>query len=106
MAFKQGDTFDFAGTAALVVNGKPLIDMTGWTAISQVRTKSDALIADLTVEWLDITKSSIRVFMNGSTQAWPPETLNIDVQFTSPSGGVVSTETSQINVGRDVSRNA
>lgn len=101
MKFKRGNTFDMSGLATVYVNGVKVTDFTGWTGASQIRTRQDVLVCDLTFEWLD-TAGNMRIYCPGSTQAWPIGTALIDVEFTDPSGRVVSTDTAILDIGQDV----
>jgi hypothetical protein len=104
--FKRGDTFDVANTTALVIQtpGGEVSDFTGWSGASQIRSKGGALVATLTFEWIDASAGLFRVHFDGSTDDWPVATLECDIQFESPSGAIVSTETFLITVLADQTR--
>jgi hypothetical protein len=105
MKFKRGDTFAFAGSVTNKVNGVDTSDFTGWTARSQVRTAKGRLIEELTVAWADASRGLITITA-GDTTGWPIENVQIDVEFTSPTGETLSTETKVITVVQEITRAA
>lgn len=104
MRFNRGDTFDFAGPVTVKQNGVVIDDLTGWSARSQVRTGAGDLLAELVVEWLTRNPASIRVTCAESTQLWPGGDGKIDVEFTTPSGAIVSTKTQTFGIDIDTTR--
>lgn len=92
---KRGDTFLLTGTTD--------VPLTGYSIASQVRDKSFKLIAQLTV---NITQTSptgtYTLTYPTGTSLWPVQVLECDVQYTNNAGVIVSTETFEINVLRDV----
>ena len=100
---KRGDTFDVSGQIDVTLQGSPVLDLTGWTGASQIRTTSGALIADLTFSWLNPAQRLMRLRATNSS-GWMLGTHEIDVQLTSPAGDVVSTSTATIEIVRDVTR--
>jgi hypothetical protein len=101
---KRGDTFDYSGTASASENGVAVTDFTGWVGACQIRDRDDALIAALTFSWLDEAAGLMRVRSTSDTNGWRVGRAKIDVQFTSPSGAVVSTATQEIDIVVDVTR--
>lgn len=92
--FKRGDTFILDATASM--------DITGWNIKSQVR-KGRELIADLVVTIIDAPNGAYSLFMDDTTD-WPDGRLFCDIQYTTDSGQVISTETFTIEVHRDVTQ--
>lgn len=97
--FKRGDTFLLEGT--VTQNSTPQ-NITGWSIRSQVRN-GEALISDLVVEYVDRTIGKYRLRKDDTT-AWPAKVLTCDIEYTTDSGQVVSTETFEIEVKADVTR--
>jgi hypothetical protein len=98
----RGDTFSLAGEVTVTVNGTRQLDLSGWTAASQVRDSLDNLIAELTFAWVDAAQSLISLTAAGSTANWPLGQIYTDIQFTSPNGDIVSTQRTSFTVARDV----
>lgn len=101
---KRGDTFDYSGTASASEGGVAVTDFTGWAGACQIRDRDDAVIATLAFSWLDASAGLMRVRSTGDTNGWRVGRAKIDVQFTSPSGAVVSTATQEIEIVADVTR--
>lgn len=98
---KRGDTFVLEATAQQ--NGSPQ-DLTGWAIRSQVRNGSN-LVAEMDVSYTDREAGRYRLACPASaTQDWPVKALDCDIEYTSPAGQVVSTETFKIDVKADVTR--
>lgn len=98
---KRGDTFVLEATAQQ--NGSPQ-DLTGWAIRSQVRNGSN-LVAELDVSYTDRKAGRYRLAcLASATQDWPVKALDCDIEYTSPAGQVVSTETFKIDVKADVTR--
>lgn len=98
---KRGDTFVLEATAQQ--NGSPQ-DLTGWAIRSQVHNGSN-LVAELDVSYTDRDAGRYRLACPASaTQDWPVKALDCDIEYTSPAGQVVSTETFKIDVKADVTR--
>ena len=57
---KRGDTFDRSGVINVTQNGLAVADLTGWTAISQMRGARAALIVQFEFQWIDATQRSRR----------------------------------------------
>ncbi len=104
MQFTRGDTFEFYGPVTLTVNGTPTTDLTGYTALSQVRTASGKLVDNLDVTFDSVSPAVIRLAAPGPTTSWPVGAAAIDIQFTSPAGRIISTESAAIEILRDVTR--
>ena len=99
--FKRGDTFlvEATATAASVPQ-----DLTGWSIRSQVRQGS-TLVADLSVEYTNRPSGVFRLSAPPAlTQSWPVKVLSCDIEYTTASGQVVSTETFEIDCKGDVTQ--
>jgi hypothetical protein len=101
---KRGDTFDRSGTINVLQNGLPLLDLTGWTGMSQMRNARDALVVQFNFQWLNAAQSLVRLSAPDGTDSWPIGECKIDIQLTSPSGTVVSTDTMALEIVMDVTR--
>lgn len=97
--FKRGDTFLMEGT---VMNGDVAQDITGWAIRSQVR-QGNALIADLEIEYVNRPLGVYRL-RKTDTSEWPAKTLVCDIEYTTNSGQVASTDTFEIDTKADVTR--
>ena len=95
---KRGDTFDRSGALTMTVNGTPVTNLTGWTGTCQISTGYGSVITTLTFAWLDASQSLARVYAPAGTNSWPVGAAVMDIQLTSPSGVIVSTDTSQIEI--------
>lgn len=105
MQFTKGDSFEFSGPVTLLQNGVALLDMTGWAAASQMRLDDGTLVADMNVTWLSTAPPIINLECPASeTQLWPTGPARIDIQFTSPTGKVVSTRAAKFTITQDVTR--
>jgi hypothetical protein len=103
MKFKAGDTFDYSGEASLKDGAGDPVDLTGWTLASKVRFPDAGREVGLTAEWLGGAFTHVRVYAAATATAdWPPGPADIDIQFTSPGGAVVSTETVRFYVLEDL----
>lgn len=99
---KRGDTFALAGTIQLIGDSdEPLGD---WSGRSHIRTRAGELIAELTFEWLDPAQGLASLTHSGNTNDWPIGPANIDIELTSPSGYVISTDTAVIHITEDITR--
>lgn len=97
--FKRGDTFLLEGT--VTQNSTPQ-DITGWTIRSQVRN-GPVLVAALVVSYVDRTLGKYQLRFN-NTANWPVRTLQCDIEYTTSSGQIVSSETFDIEVAADITR--
>lgn len=95
---KRGDTFDVSGVVTLTDNGTPLTDMTGWTGASQLKSTTNGVIASLVFTWQDAAQRLCRITAPSGTSGWPIGVVQMDIQFTSPAGDKVSTQTQQIQI--------
>lgn len=97
--FKRGDTFLVEGSVS--DNAVP-VDLTGWTIRSQVRN-GEALVADLGVTITNAAAGQYQLTKNDTT-SWPVKDLSCDIEYTTDSGQIVSTETFTISCKADVTR--
>ena len=104
LTFKRGSTFDFSGQISVTDAGVAVADLTGWTVTCQLRPQSGGLIADLQFTWLDASQRLCRIRSTTSTAAWPEGVAEIDIRLVSPSGDVVATDTTQLQIARAVTR--
>ena len=100
---KIGDTFALGGAFEYAdADGNPL-DPAGIVGASQLRTRSGSLIAEF-----DVTISSgictVTQRSGDDSGKWPVGQAGLDVQFTLPGGGVVSTDTVAVLLVQDVTR--
>lgn len=101
---KRGDTFSLA--AVVLGDGVPVVGGIGaWTIESQIRTTGGTLVDTLTIAITDATACTYTIDESaaGVTEAWPVGKLEMDIQYT-VGGDVISTETAQINLIKDVTR--
>jgi hypothetical protein len=115
VTFKRGDHF------AINIE-TPTQDLTGWTVRSQVR-RGSALVHELTVDdWTPNPGGSSFVLVAltpsvplpgggmstpgilGATDHWPVGELLCDIEYTGPTGVIVSTETFTIECVADITR--
>lgn len=97
MYFKRGDTFRLSCTTDQ--------DITGFSIASQVRTSAGGLIDTLVVNLLQANPTgSFTLDTTNNTSGWPIGTLYCDIQYTTGSGEIVSTETFEIDVIRDITQ--
>lgn len=99
--FKRGDTFLLQGQVTVADAAQ---NLTGWTVASQVRNGA-VLLTTLTVSWVDQPQGIYRLTgLPAATSTWPVKTLACDIQYTSPTGQVISTETFAINCIADITQ--
>jgi hypothetical protein len=107
---KRGDTWSTVGQATIkdLTTGE-LVDLTDWQIASELRKPDGTLIAAFACTYTGTTtdpetevETQTFTHIATDTSSWPVGMAEIDVQFTSPSGQVVSTDTQVIKVVRDV----
>lgn len=101
MEFKQGDTFDYSGAVEILDDQDQPVDLTGWTVASTVVFPDHRKEFSLTAQWLNGQFTHIRL-QAADTDGWPCGWAHMDIQFTSPSAHIVSTETVTFKVVEDV----
>ena len=93
--FKQGDTFVLQGTVKV---DNVVQDITNWSIASKVK-QSTTFTDTLTVTKTDPTNGVFQIKKDDTT-AWPagtsPKTLLCDIEYTMPSGQILSTDTFEI----------
>jgi hypothetical protein len=103
---KKGDTWSLAAQADVrdLATGNKA-DLTGWQIASQLRAAdSGALITDFVCTLVDPAAQTF-THVAANTTTWPEGLAVLDVQFTSPSGQTVSTDTATIRIVPDVTGN-
>lgn len=99
---KRGDTFELSAT---LENGGNAVDITNFTITSQVRDAEDALLQALTVTVTDAVAGAFTVSATpAQTETWGIKNYDCDIEFVEAGGEVNSTETFQINVIKDITR--
>ena len=105
---KKGDTWSLTATAdvrELATGSKA--DLTGWTSASQLRAAdSGTLITSFACTLADPVAQTFTHIATGGTATWPEGLAVLDVQFTSPGGQTVSTDTQTIRIVPDVTQGA
>lgn len=100
----RGDDLSIAMALTDPQDSNAAIDITGWTIRSQVR-QSGTLVSALTIT---VTNASGGLFTASATAAttddWPIDVLDCDVEFTRPTDGVVSSQPFTITVCEDITR--
>lgn len=99
---KRGDTWNYIGYAGIQDFDGKNIDLTGWLILAQARDQNGKLIAEFACAWIDPAQQTYN--MRAQTSAWPVASLWIDVQFTAPSGDVISSPTVQVSIVKDVTQ--
>ena len=95
ITLKRGDSFLFTCTT-----DAPL---TGYSVASQIRDKSHKLITDLAVSIIQTTPTGAFTLTTPTgTSSWPVGLLECDIQYTNNAGFVVSSETFEIDLIRDI----
>jgi len=95
---KRGDTFDYSG---VLRNGGQVEDFTGWTLAAEIRQQSSlTLVATLQATWVDAETGLLRLRATNTT-SWRPGRAVMDVQFTTPTGDIVSSPTVPLVIVQD-----
>lgn len=96
---KRGDTFILSGTSKY---DGVAVDLTGYVVTSQIRQTDSTLVDDLTCTVTNAASGAYEIEATATqTALWPIATLYFDVQFTSPDGVVISTDTVAVKVAKD-----
>lgn len=101
--FKRGATFDFSGPFTVTVDGVTLPDLTGWTGRCEIRTDNGELVASPAFTWVNAAARIGRLRVT-ETDTWPLGPVFLDVRLTSPTGDVVPTSTTKLEIVREVTR--
>jgi hypothetical protein len=102
---KKGDTWSLTAQADVrdLATGNKA-DLTGWQIASQLSSADGgALITTFACTLVDPAAQTF-THIAASTAAWPEGLAVLDVQFTSPHGQTVSTETQTIRIVPDVTQ--
>lgn len=103
-SFKRGDDFNLAFSLTDPNNANAPVDITGWTIRSQIR-RGNNLTAELTVTITDAVNGNFTLTAGSTlTAGWKVDTHTCDIQFTRPAAGVTSSETFNVIVCEDVTR--
>lgn len=97
---KRGDSFWL--TLQVAIAGA-IQDLSNWTILSQVRQPDGKLVETLAANIVDGPNGKFSVASLGTGQ-WPVGLLDWDIQYTTDAGQIISTDTIQLNVIKDVSR--
>lgn len=97
---KRGDTFDRSGKITITQNGVMVTDLTGWTGACQLRIVRGTELVDLKFEWVDASRCLARIYAPNGTDFWGINSYRIDIRLKSPSGLIVSTAATMIDVVR------
>ncbi len=99
--FKRGDSFILEG---VVSDGVTPVDLTSWQVKAQIR-RDGLFVAELDVTFPSRPTGVYRLSAApAATAAWPSGKLQADVEYTTASGQVVSTETFEIDCLAGVTR--
>lgn len=99
---KRGDSWSYIGTAGIKDPQGALIDLTAWTIASQAKNPATGeLVATFTCAWISAVDQTYTHQLLDTT-GLPLSIIELDVQFTSPSGFVISTPTTTVTIVKDV----
>lgn len=104
---KVGDTFALGGAFDYRDAEGTALDPAGIVCQSQLRTRAGSLIAELDVTITGSTGNAaitIKQKPGADSSTWPVGVAELDVQCTLASGDVISTDTAQVLLVRDVTR--
>ena len=99
---KRGDDFVLAARVTEDDGATP-INLTGWTIRAQIRTSTDALVAEIDVTVTDVADGRYTLIAAG-TDGWPLGVHRADIEYIDQAGRVISTETFWVPVERDETR--
>lgn len=98
---KRGDTFRMQGTVKI---GGEVQDITSWSIVSQIRDEANPEFeVDLDVTVIDAVNGLYEISYT-DTSAWPIKSLVWDIQYTTDTDQIISTDTITIDVRKDVTR--
>ena len=99
---KRGDTFELSCT---LENEGNAVDITSFTITSQVRGSDDVLLQALTVTKTDAGAGAFSLSATSAqTESWDVQTYLCDIEFIESGGEVNSSQTFEINVLKDITR--
>lgn len=95
--FKRGQTFAYAGQ---VKNNGAVMDFTGWSVSSQIRTNDSLrLVQVMSAAFTDAATGLVKLSAAAvDTAKWPIQTLLMDIRLEDPAGQVVISDTIEIAV--------
>lgn len=96
---KRGDTLEWV--VDLTQNGSA-VDITGWTITSQIRQET-TLIDTLAVDVVNAANGQFNLLATpAQTSSWALGSHSVDIEFISPTGFVVSSQTFTLQLVRDI----
>ena len=99
---KRGDTFELSCT---IENEGVAVDITNFTITSQVRGSDDVLLQALTVTKTDAGAGAFTLSATSTqTESWGIQTYLCDIEFIESGGEVNSSQTFEISVIKDITR--
>ena len=99
---KRGDTFELSCT---LENEGVAVDITNFTITSQVRGSDDVLLQALTVTKTDAGAGAFTLSATSTqTESWGVQTYLCDIEFIEGGGEVNSSQTFEISVIKDITR--
>jgi len=101
-SFKRGDTFVLSN---VVTQSDVVVDITGWTIRCHIRKGPD-LVESLTAAITNAAQGAYTLTaLPAATELWPVGcTLSADIEYTTASGQVLSTDTFSIPVVADITK--
>lgn len=102
---KRGDSFIKQIVAWEDKAANKKLPLAGYSFKSQIR-KGQTLVADLSISIIDEINGILEVSSLTSTKSWPTpdDGLSWDIEITTPSGQIISTETIVFKCLKDVTR--
>ncbi len=102
LEIKRGDTLDLQ--CACTVDGVA-VDLTGWSVACQLRGPGGEVVHAFEPVITDAAAGQFRLrALPAKTATWPTGTLTGDIQYTDPSGRVMSTRTFTLPCLEDVTQ--
>ena len=99
---KRGDTFELACT---LENAGVAVDITNITITSQAREADDTLLQALTITKTAATNGEFSVSATSTqTESWAVGEYDCDIEFEEAGGEINSSQTFQISVIKDITR--
>jgi hypothetical protein len=96
-SIKRGDTFLYSAT--VTEDDGDLVNLAGWVISSQLRSVSGSLIDTLEVTYTNAAAGQYT--LSADTSLWPVGDAKFDIQYTSPTGVISSTDDILIKVKPD-----
>jgi hypothetical protein len=102
VTIKRGDTLEIAVSVSTNGNVQPL---TGWTIKSQIRRRGGDLLRAFDIVDVDLATGQFALRVDADeTELWQTDLYKCDIELTDAEGFVVSSDTFNINVTSDVTR--